>query len=125
MTEIVLRGSIKVWDSQKSDKNFFKTYKAGEIFMTAPDVRSYFFGAKKFLIIYEENSITLEYSRSWAPLWFLTSFSSNFFSLDVSSYISLLFSFFECSSMSARKKIEIIYLFSCNFFSKFYNYYQL
>jgi len=121
MTEIVLRGSMKVWDSEQSYKNSFKTYKIGDIFMTKPDVSSDFLNARKFLITYEANSETLEYTRSWVPLWFFTSFSSNLSGLELSSAKSLLLALFDCLSTEVVKRIGRVYLYSQKIFEKLFD----
>lgn len=104
MSEIVLKGSITVW----KDTNNYELYNKYDILRTKPHVpiSSPQFGleSKTKLLVYEPGTWTIEYSRSYLPIWFVTSFIGNLINFD--SMFRLITSSIDCFSQRIHSLIS-------------------
>ena len=112
MTEIVLKGSVKVW--KESFSHEFALYKSGQMLITRPfhnhkKIESpslNFFNNNKLLMQYADDTWTIEYTRSYLPIWMFTSFVSNIICLDFISLIQIFSAFFNCISLGLKQTIS-------------------
>ena len=110
MTEIVLKGSVKVW----KESHEFDLYKSGQMLITRPfhnraQIESpslHFFNNNKLLMQYTDDTWTIEYTRSYLPIWMFTSFVSNVICLDFISSIQICLASFNCFALGLKQTVS-------------------
>jgi hypothetical protein len=106
MTEIVVKGSIKVW-KDGMETNQFDEYNAGNILYTKPDKvtssPSYdFFNSEKILVEYSPDTWSFEVHRSILPIWIISSFISNIIHFDFITLVRLSYVIVYCLLISIQ-----------------------
>jgi hypothetical protein len=93
ITQFILSGSVETW--QEGDISNTKLYKQGDSinvdkmnkWTQSPSFN--FLNTQKLMIHYESNTWTLEYVRSYLPIWYLSSFINNLFYFEFTSLFKL------------------------------------
>ena len=133
-TQIIIRGSVRACTEST---HAAKTYKAGEVlgtniehsespapkyFQTSPPRRVNY---RRLLVQYTADTLTLEYNRSFFPLWFFTSFIENILRADFETFLRLAFQCTKCAAMVveeyAKSLLDLSQECCSNNFLKLYN----